>query len=261
LLPLDALSADEARGLTGLLFDLDDTLLDHGRLGEAAYSALFRLRESGLGLVAVTGRPAGWGEVIARQWPIEGAVTENGAVALYRDGAALRRIDPVDEMGRRLRRIRIAEIVSEIQERFPDLRAADDTVLRISDFTFDVGEQRRVAPDVVRAAAELARSRGAATITSSVHFHVSMDREDKASGTVRFLHERLGVDPTLARFRWAYAGDSENDAAAFAAFRTTFAVANFAGRPSVGPRFLSRAERGAGFAEIAARLVALRKPG
>ena len=73
--PLAALPADAARGLTGLLFDLDDTVLTHGMLTKSAYDALWRLHESGLRLVAVTGRPSGWGEVIARQWPIDGAVT------------------------------------------------------------------------------------------------------------------------------------------------------------------------------------------
>ena len=59
MLPLARLTADEARRLRGVIFDLDDTLLDHGALGEAAYSALFRLRASGLRLIACTGRPAG----------------------------------------------------------------------------------------------------------------------------------------------------------------------------------------------------------
>ena len=88
------------------LFDLDDTLLDHGRLTEAAYASLFRLRESGLCLLAVTGRPSGWGEVIVRQWPIDGAVTENGAVALYPSETGIRRLDAVGGEERRRRRMR-----------------------------------------------------------------------------------------------------------------------------------------------------------
>jgi hypothetical protein len=83
--PLSLLAPDAARALGGVIFDLDDTVLDHGALTEAAYGALFRLRETGLALIACTGRPAGWGEVIQRQWPIDATIVENGAVALVRE--------------------------------------------------------------------------------------------------------------------------------------------------------------------------------
>jgi hypothetical protein len=46
--PLSHLTATEAKGLRGLLFDLDDTVLDEGRLTEHAYGALFRLSRAGL---------------------------------------------------------------------------------------------------------------------------------------------------------------------------------------------------------------------
>ena len=85
---LGELAADEALAIRGVLFNLDDTLLTHGVLTREAYGALWDLREAGLRLVAVTGRPGGWGEVIARQWPIEAAVTENGAVLVRATGPA-----------------------------------------------------------------------------------------------------------------------------------------------------------------------------
>lgn len=259
--PISELSAAEAQGLDGLLFDLDDTLLDHGKLTEAAYSSLFRLRESGLRLLAVTGRPAGWGEVVARQWPVDGAVTENGAVLLYRDDGGVRRLDAVPEVERRARRLRVAELVAKIGEAHPELHAADDVAARISDFSFDIGERQRVAPEVVHAVVALAREHGARTQLSSVHLHVSFDADDKATGAVRLVRLLWGTDPTLLRFRFAFIGDSENDAACFAAFRTTIAVKNFSGRPTVSPRYLTSGARGAGFAEAAAQLSGLRGPG
>ena len=76
--PISALPPEEAAGLRGVAFDLDDTLLDHGRLLEATYSALFRLREAGLSLSGVTGRPAGWADVLTRVLPVEAIVAENG---------------------------------------------------------------------------------------------------------------------------------------------------------------------------------------
>ncbi|MCC6899184.1 MAG: HAD-IIB family hydrolase [Polyangiaceae bacterium] len=256
--PLTELTQAEAAGLDGLLFDLDDTLLDHGKLTEGAYASLFRLRESGLRLLAVTGRPAGWGEVIARQWPVDAAVTENGAVTLYASDGLVRRHDSVPEDERRRRRIRLAEAVAKINEAHPELRAADDVGARHSDFAYDIGEHQRVAPEVVRAVCALAHEHGARTHTSSVHLHLTFDGDDKASGVVRTVRLLWGTDPTLIRFRYAFIGDSENDAACFAAFRTTIGVENLSGRPTVGPRFITHAARGRGFAEAAAHLVALR---
>src|SRR6187402_1200883 len=93
--PISALVSDAPGFLRGLLFDLDDTFLDHSQLSEAAYSSLFRLREAGFECYAVTGRPAGWAAVIVNQWPIQGAVAENGAIAFHRDERGLHTLDPI----------------------------------------------------------------------------------------------------------------------------------------------------------------------
>jgi hydroxymethylpyrimidine pyrophosphatase-like HAD family hydrolase len=84
--PLAELPDEHASSLVGLLFDLDDTVLTHGVLTCEAFDAIWSMHDAGIRLVAVTGRPSGWGEVIARQWPIDGAITENGAVHVVRDG-------------------------------------------------------------------------------------------------------------------------------------------------------------------------------
>lgn len=257
--PIAALDAAEARGLSGLLFDLDDTLLDDGELTERAYSSLFRLRESSLLLIAVTGRPAAWGELVARQWPVDGVVTENGPIAWYRDGRRVRSFDAASPAERASRRERLVDLVGSIRRTLPELEPADDVAGRISDFTFDIGEHQRAPEELIQRATQLGQAAGATTFRSSVHLHFGFDRDDKASGVLRFLRGRFGVDATAARARFAFIGDSENDAPCFAAFRTTIGVANLRGRPSLPPRFVTRAARGAGFAEAAERLCALRQ--
>lgn len=259
--PIASMTSEEAQRLRGLLFDLDDTLLDHGLLTERAYSALFRLREAELELYAVTGRPSGWGAVLARQWPIAGVVSENGAMAHYRDAAAVECFDPVPPEERKRRRERLAELVGEMRSRFPELEPTDDVEARRSDFTFDIGERRRPPAELVAAAQKFARDRGATTVSSSVHLHVSFDAADKASGAVRLIRKLTAVDPTLALSRYAFIGDSSNDAACFAAFRSSIAVRNLSGRPALLPRFVTAAERGAGFAEAAAILCERRNRG
>jgi len=256
--PIAALEAEEARSLLGLVFDLDDTLLTRGELTEAAYAALFRLRESGLRLVATTGRPAGWGEVLAAQWPVDVVVTENGAIALTRAGRRVERLDAVAGEERRRRRRALARLVEEIHARWPELELADDAAARTSDLTLDVGERRVVRPEAVAAAAAFAHAQGARTHRSSIHLHVTHDDVDKASGTLRAVHRILNVEPAVARERFAFIGDSDNDSSCFAAFRTTIAVANLTGHPTVPPRYLTAQPMGAGFVEAAVVIVARR---
>ena len=258
MLPVDRLSKQEAQRLRGVLFDLDDTLLDRGRLSEAAYGALFRLREAGLALVAVTGRPGAWGAILARQWPIDGVVSENGAIAHVLSGGRLEWHDAAPPEERRRRAAQLSALCEDLGRRFPDLRPADDVEGRLTDYAFDIGEHEHPDPTRVAEAAAAARAGGARVFRSSVHLHVTFDADDKASGVVRFLRHRFALDPTVCRRAFAFIGDSENDEACFAAFTTTVAVANLSGRPTVPPRFLTHGERGAGFAEAARVLVGCR---
>lgn len=259
--PLAALEAADARRLAGVIFDLDDTLLDHGALTEVAYGALFRLREAGLRLVACTGRPAGWGEILQRQWPLDATVVENGALAFVTRRATP--IDPMSRAERRARRAGLLDLAAEIVARFPETALADDNDARRADVTLDIGEHRQVETATVLAIRALARERGVRTLASSIHLHLTLEVDDKATGTMRLLVQHLGEDATAARARYAFIGDSANDAAAFAAFRATFGVANLRAHLrglTVPPRYLATAPMGLGFAEIAARLVALRAP-
>jgi hydroxymethylpyrimidine pyrophosphatase-like HAD family hydrolase len=145
--PLDALSNDEAKRLQGLIFDLDDTVLDHGALTEAAYSALFRLRKAGLRLVACTGRPAGWSDVLLRQWPIDAAVAENGAVALVKipgphGTSRIVTLFPTNIDAARAEREELLGLARLLVDRFPEARLADDNAARWTDVSIDVVEHR-----------------------------------------------------------------------------------------------------------------------
>jgi hydroxymethylpyrimidine pyrophosphatase-like HAD family hydrolase len=261
---LSELARDEACRLRGLLFDLDDTLLSHGVLARAAYEALWSLKAAGLALVGVTGRPSGWGEVLVRQWPIEGCVTENGAVHLVREGRGVARLDACGEAERRERTARLARLVARVHEVVPEARLSDDAHARVSDVTWDVGELVTLPPDRIALVAREIALAGARSTQSSVHLHATYDVDDKASGAVRFCAQQLGEEPGAALARFAFAGDSGNDAACFAAFRTTFGVANVRAsvpRLSVTPRYVATRAMGDGFAEIAAQILASRAGG
>lgn len=260
--PLSLLDAAEASRLRGLLFDLDDTLLSHGVLTRAAYDALWNLREAGLALVAVTGRPSGWGELLVRQWPIDGCVAENGAVHLLRRGRGIVRIDACSEAERRARRDRLVVLVNRVREVVPEAQLTDDAAVRVSDVTWDVGELVTLPDERVRLIAHEIAEAGARSTQSSVHLHATYDFDDKATGAVRFCAREFGEEPGAALSRFAFAGDSGNDAACFAAFRTTFGVANVrssARKLSVTPRYVAAHEMGEGFAEIAGAILSRRR--
>jgi HAD superfamily hydrolase (TIGR01484 family) len=264
--PLSELGVEEARGLRGLFFDLDDTLLSHGVLTRAAYDALWDLADAGLAVVAITGRPSGWAELIARQWPVNGCIAENGAVSFVREGptgkSAVVLRDTCDPAQRASRRERLARLVATVRELVPEARLADDASARRSDVTWDVGE-RMTLPDVsIRRIVDAIEAAGARHTQSSVHLHATFDVDDKASGAVRFCVDDLGQDASAALARYAFVGDSGNDAACFAAFRTTFGVANVRAhlsRLSRTPKYVASAAMGDGFAEIARTLLTKRK--
>ncbi len=259
--PLSQLRSEDVSALAGVIFDLDGTLLTEGRLTPRAFEALHALADAGLRLVVCTGRPAAWGEVVQRQWPVTLTVTENGAVAYRSEGPAVGRLDRLTPSERGRRRAALLTLVEAVRGEFPDLAFADDNLGRLSDITFDIGERARVAPaEVARVRAHVARL-GGRTFVSSIHLHVTLDTDDKASGTVRTIARELGEDASATLRRYAFVGDSLNDEACFGAFRLTFGVANVrahARHMSVVPRFVSEGSAGEGFAEIASRLLAPR---
>ncbi len=257
--PLTALTPSEAQAVRGLLFDVDDTVLEHGALQVEALQALYRLRSAGLSLIAVTGRPASWGHVLLRQWPLEGVVAENGAVALEQSGGRIQLLDRLSTHERHRVRARLGELVADLRRRYPALTPADDVAGRHADYSFDIAEASQATESTVREASAWARAAGARVVRSSIQLHVSFDVDDKASGVLRFLHHRAGVDATAARRRFAFIGDSENDAACFAAFQTTFAVRNVRGCFTIGPRYVATLPYGRGFAQVAAALIGKRQ--
>src|SRR5262249_53582388 len=149
-----------------------------------------------------------------------------GAVALGREGERIVRYEEVDESGRRARRVRLASAYEDLRRRFAEARLSDDVDARRSDIALDIGETQRVPPDRVAAMIEAAQKIGIRTFVSSIHLHLTLDSDDKASGAIALLARRFGEDSTTARQHYAYVGDSENDGAPFAAFALTFGVAN-----------------------------------
>ena len=261
--PLEALGGAELAKIRTLAFDLDDTLLTDGQLLPSVYSALGRLGDAGLRLVAVTGRPLGYGEVVARLFPIAGVVVENGSLSVRRsDHGALVVHDPVPVEVRNQRTQDLAVVERAVRAAVPSARYSDDMPLRRSELTFDVAERVRLPEADVRAMIRTIEGAGASATRSSVHVHATFDRGDKAQGLVRFLQQiDPAVDAGRVRHQVLFVGDSGNDAACFAGFPCTVGVANVRAALasfSVPPRYVTRGEKGHGFEELAEHVLRAR---
>ncbi len=263
--PLAALTAADVADVRVVLTDIDDTLTDDGRLGPAAYAALWRLQEAGFAVVPVTGRPAGWCDHFARMWPVAGVVGENGALAYAYDPRARRMstLWATTEAERAALPARRAAIAADVLREVPRARVASDQPFRIHDLAIDFAE------DVVPALDEshvdhivaIFERHGATAKVSSIHVNGWFGTYDKLSMIHTFARTHLGLDLATQPRAAIYAGDSPNDAPAFAAFPLSVGVANvraFAHRLATPPRYVTPSPGGHGFAELADALLALR---
>lgn len=256
---------DAARAsIVGVLADIDDTITSDGKLTAQAYLALESLQKAGLRVIPVTGRPAGWCDHIARMWPVDAVVGENGAFWMRYD-AALKKlvtrhagVSPVD------RQARLDAIAAEILDAVPGCALASDQFCRIADLAIDFCED---VPPLPRAAIdEIVRrmeARGMQAKVSSIHVNGWFGSHDKLSTTKQMLAADFGVDLDAPgqRERWVFVGDSPNDAPMFAYFPNAVGVANvgdFADRLEALPAWVTEARAGAGFAELAQALLSVR---
>ena len=256
--PLSALP-DPGR-IRGLLFDIDETLTTDGKLTAEAYVALERLRRSGRIVVPVTGRPAGWCDHIARMWPVDAVVGENGAFYFrYLEGRLLKRYQD-DDKARAEKRARLAAIGEHILAQVPGCALAADQPYRETDLAIDFCEDVPALPlEAAERIAGLMRQAGLTAKISSIHVNGWFGSYDKLSTSRQLFAGQFSLDLDADNAQLAFVGDSPNDAPMFAHFVNSVGVANvarFAGRLEAEPKYVTRGFAGAGFAELSVLLAA-----
>lgn len=243
--------------------DIDDTLTTEGKLTAQAYAALEALQDAGLRVIPVTGRPAGWCDHIARMWPVDGVIGENGAFYLWHDRGSgkLRTRHLYDENTRAQNAARLAEVRQRILREVAGCGIASDQFCRLYDLAIDFCEDVPPLPDAaINRIVALMEAAGMTAKVSSIHVNGWFGEYDKLSMASMMMAERYGIDlnDLALRARCVFAGDSPNDAPMFAYFPLSVGVANvrnFTGRLSHPPQFVTRAGHGAGFAELAQHLL------
>ncbi|MGH6947300.1 MAG: HAD-IIB family hydrolase [Kiloniellales bacterium] len=265
LRPLAEFAKPARAAVRAVLTDIDDTLTDHGRLPAISYAALERLRAAGLLVIPVTGRPAGWCDLIARQWPVDGVVGENGSL-YFRYLEKERRMVRVyarDAATRVNDRVKLDAIRADVLTEIAGAAVASDQAYREADLAIDFCEDVPPLPRAaVDAIVEIFERHGATAKISSIHVNGWFGRYDKLSMARRLLAEAYGVDIEAAREAIVFAGDSPNDAPLFAFFPNAVGVANvldFADRLDHKPQWVTCARGAAGFAELAAALIEARE--
>ncbi|MFW5718405.1 MAG: HAD family hydrolase [Spirochaetota bacterium] len=248
--------SDVRAGIRVVLADIDDTMTVSGRLPASSYTALWRLHDAGVHVVPVTGRPAGWCDLICRQWPVAGVVGENGAFVFYMDGEHRRTLSHPAAPDPATTRDRLAAIAQGIYRGIDGTRPAKDQFARLYDVAVDFREE---PPLLDFAVAEEIRSifeaHGAHAKVSSIHVNAWFGDYDKLSMTRLFLADRfsLDLDDPRTNAQAVFCGDSPNDEPMFAAFINSVGVANirpFVARLDHPPAYVSPHESAKGFAEL-----------
>ena len=257
--------SDIAKNLLGVFFDIDDTFTTHGKIGPKPFQAIWSLKEAGLKVVPITGRPAGWCDHIARMWPVDGVVGENGAFYYRYD--RIRRVMtrsctlPPAELAAGQKRL--SAIAARVLREVPGTAIAADQPFRISDFAIDFREDvPPLPPASVDAISRILADEGVTHKVSSIHVNFWIGGFDKLSCARRLLEERSGSSFEAAAEQAIFVGDSPNDEPLFAGFPHTIAVANIRAwldRLAHRPEYVTTADAAEGFAEAVKIILARRK--
>jgi HAD superfamily hydrolase (TIGR01484 family) len=248
--------------VVGVLTDIDDTLTTEGEITPDALAALVSLRAAGLPVIATTGRPLGWAEERTRHWPLAAVVAESGALALLREPEGnVQVLYAQDEATRRLNTERLQAALVAIQRAVPEARPAPDHGGSVTDLSIDHSETFHLDEAQIDRVLQVMRAQGMTASVSSIHVNGWYGEHSKLTGARWMIDHLFGRALDTERDRWVFTGDSANDQAMFGYFPLAVGVANvmrFADRLTAWPAYITKGERGAGFAEVAAAVLAAR---
>jgi len=235
--------------------DIDDTITSHGQLPSGSYEMLWKLKSAGIEVVPVTGRPAGWCDMIARFWPVRGVVGENGAFYFSYDGKKMKRTWVYDETTRLAYQQKLKNLETEILKAVPKAAVSADQFCRLFDLAIDFCEDIPPLPKSdIEKIVQICEKSGAQAKVSSIHVNTWFGTHDKLSMCKTFCKEELKIDLDKQQEMCAFTGDSPNDEPMFAFFKNSFGVANvleFEKQLKHPPQYVATKTGGDGFVEIA----------
>ncbi|MFN3455371.1 MAG: HAD-IIB family hydrolase [Pseudobdellovibrio sp.] len=237
-----------------LLTDIDDTITTHGHLSAQAYSALEKLKKSGVHVIPVTGRPAGWCDLIARFWPVDAVIGENGGLYYRYFHNKMHRWNFSDEETLKNNQTKLKIIADEIKQKIPHAAISADQFCRVYDLAVDFCEDiPRLSDKEIESIVKVFHQHGATAKVSSIHVNGWFGNFNKVTTAKLLLSTEFNLSESDILEKCAYVGDSPNDEPLFENFEHTFGVANinnFVSRMQYLPQYISKSESGQGFCEI-----------
>lgn len=263
--PIANFPTNAKRHIRCVLTDIDDTLTIKGRLPAVVFAAMEDLQRTGIRVIPITGRPAGWCDHIARMWPVDGLVGENGAFYFRyddRERKMIRRYWKSTEE-RRADRVRLDAIREKVLTRVPGCAVAADQAYREADLAIDFCEDVPALPmPSVEAVKAIFEANGATAKISSIHVNGWFGDYDKLSMSRLMFKEEFNLDMDAVSDQVIFCGDSPNDSPMFGFFPHSVGVANvraFETQLTATPTWVTRAEGGLGFAEMVEVLLERRR--
>jgi HAD superfamily hydrolase (TIGR01484 family) len=254
--PIKQFSSVVKKKIRYVLSDIDDTLTLNGRLPAVVFAAMERLQKAGIGLIPITGRPAGWCDHIARMWPVDGIVGENGAFYFQYDDSQrkMQRLYFKSEEQRKADRQKLEKLKLEILDKIPGCRVSADQAYREADLAIDYCED--VPPLPMKDVDQIVRlfeEAGARAKISSIHVNGWFGEYDKLTMTRMLFAEVFKNDLEAIKEDVIFIGDSPNDVPMFRFFQHSVGVANilqFKEKITHKPAWVTQQEGGYGFAEM-----------
>ena len=254
---LEQFPKNALKNIRGVFTDIDDTLTDDGRLTANAYQAMETLDQAGIKVIPITGRPAGWCDLIARLWPVSGVVGENGAFYFEYDREAkkMHRYYADDEAERIIKREKLTVVAEDILSQVPGAAISADQFSRETDLAIDFAEDvPKLSEQDINRIVEIFQHHGATAKVSSIHVNGWFGNYDKLTMTQIFAKQCLHTPLEEYLQEYIFVGDSPNDAPMFDYFSHSIGVANlrdFTDRLKTLPTYITNSPGGQGFAEVA----------
>jgi len=254
--PIEKMPKAVKKTIRYVLADIDDTLTLNGRLPAVVFAAMERLQKAGIYMIPITGRPAGWCDHIARMWPVDGIVGENGAFYFYYDDKQrkMKRRYFKSEKQREIDSQKLERLKGVILKKIPGCRVSADQHYREADLAIDYCEDvPPLSMEDVDRIVRLFEAAGARAKISSIHVNGWFGEYDKLTMTRMLFAEVFKNDLAAVKENIIFIGDSPNDVPMFHFFPHSVGVANilqFKEKITHKPAWVTRQEGGYGFAEM-----------
>ncbi|NEO73032.1 HAD family hydrolase [Moorena sp. SIO3H5] len=253
LAPLsEAFETNRFESISLIATDIDGTLTLSGKFTSSLFHAIEELAKTGIQVLLITGRSAGWVNGLKTYLPVIGAIAENGGIYFPKDSEIPEILTPIEDLTQH--RQSLNHTFQVLKAQFPQLQESVDNRFRLTDWAFDV---KGLASVQLQTLAELCQQQGWGFTYSTVQCHIKPIEQDKGTGLLQVLTRHF---PQLKPEEIMTVGDSPNDESMFdtSKFPLSVGVANVLDYTSYlthQPAYVTYAKESEGFCELAQLLL------